>query len=176
MNNNKIVYISKEDCEKRGLIRLENGNYYKLRTIEKYAINGYLDGAKYDVTTLLSTANTFYKDYYVAGIDRLSAINPSKIMVNGSGNTQQAQRISEAIDRYNRAIRVLPKQMLNIVKKVCCRDEEIINPRISKENEYIIHTYLRMLTLGLCLLTKHYSNINNKNYKTDGYLFVEKKD
>ena len=66
MDNNEFAYISKSDCEKRGLIKLENGGYYKRNTIEYYAAKGFLDGAKYDVITLVSTANTFYEDYYKA--------------------------------------------------------------------------------------------------------------
>lgn len=149
MENNKIVYITKKDCEKRGFIRLANGGCYKCNTIEKYVINGYLDNAKYDAITLLSTAYTFYKDYYDANIEKLSAIDPSKTVVDGTGNYQ----ISEATDRYNRAIRILPKKMLNIVKRVCCEDKEIL---VSNSNKHLFYIYIKLLTLGLCLLTKHY--------------------
>ena len=159
MENNKIVYITKEDCEKRGLIKLESGGYYKRNTIEKYAINGYLDNTKYDVITLLSTAYAFYQDYYEGGINKLSAIDPSKIMVDGSGNPLVSKKVTDAIDRYNNAIRILPRKMLSIVEKVCCEDKEIIATGTPTEKEYQKHIYLRMLTLGLCLLTKHYKSV-----------------
>jgi hypothetical protein len=160
MDNNEIAYISKEDCEKRGLIKLETGGYYKLNTIEKYAINGYLDGAKYDAITLLSTANTFYEDYYTARIDKLSAIDPSKIMVDGQGNSHESKIVSEATDRYNKAIKILPKKMLNIVKRVCCEDKEITT--IPSINKHLKCIYFKLLILGLSLLTKHYNETNHK--------------
>ena len=160
MDNNEIAYISKEDCEKRGLIKLETGGYYKLNTIEKYAINGYLDGAKYDAITLLSTANTFYEDYYTARIEKLSAIDPSKIMVDGHGNSYESKIVSEATDRYNKAIKMLPPKMLSIVKRVCCEDKEI--SIFSTTNEHLKHTYFKLLILGLSLLTKHYKETNHK--------------
>jgi hypothetical protein len=160
MDNNEIAYISKEDCEKRGLIKLETGGYYKLNTIEKYAINGYLDGAKYDAITLLSTANTFYEDYYTARIDKLSAIDPSKIMVDGQGNSRESKIVSEATDRYNKAIKILPKKMLDIVKRVCCEDKEITT--IPSTNKHLKCIYFKLLILGLSLLTKHYNETNHK--------------
>ncbi len=167
MENNEIVYISKEDCEKRGLIKLETGGYYKLNTIEKYTINGYLDGAKYDAITLLSTANTFYEDYYIAGIEKLSAIDPSKIMVDGHGNSRESKTVSEATDRYNKAIKILPPKMLSIVKRVCCEDKEIST--LSTTDEHLKCIYFKLLILGLSLLTKHYKETNHKINKCSFY-------
>ena len=160
MDNNEFAYISKSDCEKRGLIKLENGGYYKRNTIENYAAKGFLDGAKYDVTTLVSTANTFYEDYYKARIEKLSAIDPSKIMHANKGNYYESKEISEATDRYNNAIRILPKKILDVVKRVCCEDKEINT--LCTTNEHLKYIYFKMLILGLSFLTKHYKETNHK--------------
>lgn len=161
MEDTKFAYVSKEECIKKGFIRLKNGGFYKLSTIEKYAISGYLDHAKYDAATLLSTADKFYEDYYTANINKISAINPEKTRVDCKGRRREPKKVLEAIDRYNKAIRILPKKMLDIVERVCCEDKEIAFPR--NANERIIQIPLKILTTGLCLLTEHY----NKNHKTN---------
>lgn len=156
MEDTKLAYISKEECIKKGFIRLKNGGYYKLSTIEKYATRGYLDHAEYDAATLLETADNFYKDYYTADINKVSAANPGKTRVNCKGRRREPQKVLEARDRYNKAIRILPQKMLDIVKRVCCEDKDIVFP--PNANERIIRIGLKTLTTGLCLLTKHYTN------------------
>ena len=165
MENNELIYFSKEDCIKRGFIRLSDGTIYKCNTIERYAIKGFLNGAEYDVDELLLAAKTLYKDFYDANIENTSSNNPLKIKVDGQRNSEGSEEISYAMKRLNKALKTLPWKTQNIVIRVCCEDKDIIVAGTKEQRIRLARYALEILKLGLCKLVKHYSSIEMQRLK-----------
>ena len=104
MENNNLNYISKQDCVKRGLTKLQNGRIYKRNTIERYAHKGFLNGAEYNVDELLLAARDLYKDYYRGGIEKNSSNDPCKIKVDGHSDIEGSEETEYHYKRFIKAI------------------------------------------------------------------------
>jgi hypothetical protein len=88
-------------CERRGIIQTDDGKKYKQCTLERYAAKGYLDGEKYDGQQLLGAGLRLARDYYLAGLDNVSANDVSKVRVDGGGKgNEPAENFPEQLRLY----------------------------------------------------------------------------
>ena len=160
MENNDLNYISKQDCIKRGLIRLKTGGYYKLCTLEKYARKGLLDGTMYDVSELLLAGAYLHKDFIDGKIGKVSTVNLEQEKVDGGLLDGYTEKVIDARDKYNKAIRMLPKEFLSVVTTVCCLDKEITTLGGKWKKQQLKYHAIEMLKFGLCRLARYYRRIN----------------
>lgn len=146
-------------CERRGIIQTDDGRKYKQCTLERYAAKGYLDGEKYDGHQLLGAGLRLARDYYLAGLDNVSANDVSKVRVDGGGKGNESDTILFAKQRYNRASNDVPYEFWGVVRTVCCADVDIIGDlkqQSKRQKQYRTQVLLALLRMGLVRLVEHY--------------------
>ena len=163
MSEENITYISKADCIKRGLTRCSNGLYKRFNTLEKYALQGHLHGARYETALLVLAGNILYRDYYKSRINKIATSNPSKIKVDIDSFSIQSDEVLIAKDLYNKAMRSIPKEFWRSVVAVCCRDEEVHTFGTKWQKERQRYHSIELLKLGLCRLADFYKHQNKYN-------------
>lgn len=154
-----LDYLTKEDCIRKGLVRTEDGQYYKRNTIERYEAKGYLDGGKYDGQQLLAAGLRLAKDYYLSKIGSVSANDVSKVKVDGGGSGVLSDTTLFARDRFNNACRAIPYEFWGEVSRVCCDDVDIIgelDDGSKRQRQYKKTILLELLKMGLARLVEHY--------------------
>ena len=154
-----LDYIDKQECERRGLVRTEDGKYYKRNTLERYEAKGYLDGEKYDSQQLLSAGLRLAKDFYLSRLAVVSANDVSKVRVDGCGSYATSDTILFALDRFHDACRAVPYEFWGVVSNVCCDDVDVLkNIKGSSERQNTQQRVLLMalLKMGLARLVEHY--------------------
>lgn len=155
-----LKYIDKQDCERKGLVRIADGKYYKRNTLERYEDKGYLDGGKYDSQQLLAAGMRIGADYYLSKINSVSANDVSKVKVDGGGTMSLSDAVLFARDRFNSACRAIPYEFWPTVSKICCDDIDLIgeikgNARDKLYQKFLIASLLKM---GLARLVDFYRN------------------
>ncbi len=95
--------------------------------LQKYAMAGYLDfGSKrYSTADRLNAGLQLYTDFILGGGDGVKANDVGKIKVDGGGNGERSVMCLHHLDLYRKAIRVIPKEFLSVVRLVCLEDKEI---------------------------------------------------
>lgn len=96
-----------------------------MTVLEQYYIRGVLDlKAKDSYTALarLSAGKLFAKDEYLARISNLKSTDPANIRVDGSGGGELSDKALFHRDRYNKALRAVPKEFLAVLRRVCVED------------------------------------------------------
>lgn len=160
MTEENITYISKEDCIKKGLTRCSNGLYKKFNTLERYALQGLLNGARYDTDQLVLAGNILYRDYYKSRINKITTSDPSKIKVDTNSIFITPLDVLIARDSYNKAMRSIPTEFWRYVVTVCCRDEDIHTFGTKWQKERQRYHAIEMLKLGLSRLVEYYRTTN----------------
>ena len=153
-----LDYIDKQECEKRGFRRTKDG-IYKLNTLEKYCESGWLDygSLKNSALDRVSAGNRLGRDFYMSGIDTVSANDVRRVKVDGSGSGILSDKILDARDRFNKACAAIPHEFWGVVSKVCCDDVEVEIPNGSaRQKAYAKHNMALLLCLGLDRLIEHY--------------------
>lgn len=124
-----------ENTDKKGLMRRgfqcgEDGVWRKLNALEHLKEGGWLEygDRRFTGEDRVSIGNRFYKDYQISGGDGVSALDPAKIRVDGSGDMAQPEEIATAGDRFRKALRVIPVGCLEVVRQVCLEDRDITAP------------------------------------------------
>ena len=176
MSEENLNYFSKTDCIKRGLTKCSNGLYKRFNTLERYALQGHLNGTRYDNALLVLAGNILYRDYYKSRINKIATSDPSKIKVDMDRFSIQPDEVLIAKDLYNKAMRSIPKEFWRSVVTVCCRDEEVHTFGTKWQKERQRYHSIQLLKLGLCRLADHYKqqkkyNHNNIN-QTISYLHI----
>jgi hypothetical protein len=154
-----LDYIDRKECERRGLVRADDGKYYKRNTLERYEAKGYLDGEKYDSQQLLSAGLRLAKDFYLSRLAVVSANDVSKVRVDGCGNSNTSDSILFALDRFHDACRAVPYEFWGVISNVCCDDIDIIGEITEdskRQKQYRTQVLLALLRLGLVRLVEHY--------------------
>ena len=156
MTNNNLHYVTKQECIKKGTIKLRNGKTYTPNILETYAIKGFLEGTDYDIIELLLAGKRIYRDFYEAKIENITANDPSRIIVDGRDSYNESDKVTSSSKRFNKAIKSLPKNTLSIVTRVCCEDKDIIVTGNKEERIRSAEHSLELLKLGLSELVNHY--------------------
>lgn len=154
-----LDYIDGKECERRGLVRTEDGKYYKRNTLERYEAKGYLDGEKYDSQQLLSAGLRLAKDFYLSRLSVVSANDVSKVRVDGCGNANTSDSILFALDRFHDACRAVPYEFWSVISNVCCDDIDIVGEvdgESKRQKQYQKQVLLALLRMGLARLVEHY--------------------
>ena len=154
-----LDYLTKEDCIRKGLVRTEDGQYYKRNTLERYEAKGYLDGGKYDSQQLLAAGQRLWKDYYLSKIGSVSANDVSKVKVDGGGSGVLSDTTLFARDRFNNACIAVPYEFWPAVSNVCCDDIDIlkeIKGESERQNTQQRVVLISLLKMGLARLVEHY--------------------
>lgn len=155
-------YVSKQDAEKKGLVKTEGGKYYRYNTLERYAAQGVLDGGRYSSADRLSAGQRLYRDYYLSRIESVSANDVRKVKVDGCGDYNQSVASLAAADRFRKAIKAIPAEFWPYVRRVCLNDEPLSTKEKGRKRLYDRYHAKYMLRLGLDRLVDFY--IKKKNF------------
>ena len=158
--SNNLHYINKQNRTNKETIRLKNGATYTLNTLEKYALEGFLDGTECEIIELLLAGKILYRDFYNAKIENITANDPSRLIVDGREGFTESDTTMSASDKFNSAIQSLPKKTLSIVTRVCCDNKDIIVTGNKEQRIYEAQQSLELLKLGLTELVKHYKSLD----------------
>ena len=154
-----LDYIDRKFEEKKGIEELPDGKKYKNSTLEKYYQKGYLDGSKYDSLDLYKAGMKIFNAYTKKGGNGVKAIDPSKIRVDGGGGMADSEFIDLWQGRYERALRVLPREFKDIVVDVCCEDVDILRNIKTKSERQATQqrqVLMALLRFGLVRLVEYY--------------------
>lgn len=152
-------YLTKEECIKRGIVRTADNKYHKLTMLSKYLVSGWLDFGtrRYSAVDRVSAGLRLYRDYYHSNLNNVSANDVSRVKVDGHGNGITPEFVLDAQDKYNKAIRSMPREFWGIVSRVCCEDKGfILNGESDRKKVYSKHRQAMVLCLGLDRLIEHY--------------------
>jgi len=140
----------------------------KLSVLELYEKKGLLNyGSKrWTSTDRLIAGRQLLEDYYKSGISSVKAIDYSIDKVDGSSGCAEGRLI--ALDRYNKAIRVLDAKQLKVITKVVLFNEKwkpLGSERIRAHKMYLA---MHVLCWGLDRLISHY--LKKKQYKVQSQM------
>ena len=154
-----LDYIDRLECERRGFVKGADGLYYKLNSLERLARDGYLDfgNPRYSSMERVSAGNKLGSDYRKSHIEGSGVVDPTKVRVDGGGNSNTPDGVLFAQDRFNKAIRVLPYEFLEVVHRVCCEDLDLyVAEKSERAKTHAKHRQAMVLCLGLDRLVEHY--------------------
>lgn len=148
MIKSEVEYVTKADCIEAGFVKLPGKCIQKLSTLELYATKGYLDfGSKnFNSNDRVNAGHTLAADYYLGGLNQMSAVNPEKIRVDGGGSIVGAEKKAFHEDRFRKAIRVIPREFLAVVHHVVIEDKPIKVVGTDRE----VNKKLFLLRVDLC--------------------------
>lgn len=99
---------------------------FKPNTLQRYGADGYLDlGGKYSAIDRISAGSQLYVDCYLGGVNRVGAIDPERIRVDGGGSAEQSTKCMFHFDRYQKAMLSVPLEFRAVVRRVCIEDKPI---------------------------------------------------
>lgn len=96
-----------------------------MSVLERYYADGVLDlksTRDYTALSRLSAGLVLAKDAYLARISNIKSTDLSKIRVDGCCGSEETEKTLFHRDRYNKALRAIPREFLNIVHHVCIDD------------------------------------------------------
>lgn len=109
------------------LVRLDDGQYYKLNQLERYNEKGWLNYGRRGITPMerLTAGLRFQKDFYHSRIDTMTAINWAKERVDTSPNTEMPPFVWDARKRFICALRAIKAEHLRAVQVVALEDRPL---------------------------------------------------
>lgn len=148
MIKSEVEYVTKADCIEAGFVKLPGKCIQKLSTLELYATKGYLDfGSKrYTANDRVNAGHTLASDYYLGGLNQVSAVDLAKIRVDGGGSIVGAEKKAFHEDRFRKAIRAIPREFLSIVHHVVIEDKPLKVVGTDRE----VNKKLFLLRVDLC--------------------------
>lgn len=152
-------YITPEELEKRGFVREKDGMFYKLNTLERYGRDGWLDfgDKRYSTMDRISAGNRLGRDFYLSGLEPVSANDVRRVRVDGHGSGALSVKMLEALERFNAACRAVPFEFWGSVNRVCCEDRELdVQGSSERQKIYAKHRAAVLLCLGLDRLIGYY--------------------
>lgn len=152
-------YVNKKELEAKGYTRNDDGIFRKLNTLEFLGKKGWLDygNQRFTAQDRISAGNRLANDFEIANLEGVSANDVSKIRVDGRGAYNVSQTISEAEDRYLKAMNSIDRDLWGRVRKVCIEENFLGENTGNKYKDIKNKTYeYTMLCIGLDELIKHY--------------------
>lgn len=152
-------YVNREELKKRGFVREKDGLFHKLNTLEQYARDGWIEfgDKRYSALDRVGAGNRIGRDFYLAGLEAVSANDIRRVRVDGRGAAILPLKMLEARERFNRAMQQVPFEFWPVVSRVCCEDKEfVISGGSERQKAYAKHRAAMLLCLGLDRLVAHY--------------------
>ena len=127
MKKAEVEYVSRKDCEDAGFVRVPGRPIQKLSTLQVYETKGYLDygDQKYTSMDRVAVGLQLATDFYLGGLNTVSAVDVGKIRVDGGGSIVGAERKAFHEDRYRKAIATVPAEFWEVVRLVVIEDKPI---------------------------------------------------
>ena len=166
-------YITKEECERRGIIRGKDGIYRKLTTLEKYFSKGWLDFGSKNILSAwrIAAGIRFHDDFDASFFNCTPAIDLEKIKVDGGKSQNLPDSALDARFRVRAAVEAIGKPYNTLVYCVCGEDKPISIKRISvAQYRHDLELAKEYLCLGLDKLVNHYGlAMKQRKSKITGY-------
>ena len=142
-----IKYTSKQDSINNGIVK-KNGKIYKLSTLEIWYSKGYLDYeySKYSAEERLECGLKLALDYHIINRANLHSSHLINTKVDNN-KSPQSVALMNAMNRFNKAIRSVPKEFWSVVRYVCIEDKELIAPKHFSERQKSYFLYLHRIDL-----------------------------
>lgn len=131
---------------------------YKQTTLERYACAGWLDFGLAANTALdrVCAGKRLYCDWYLSGLPVLSAVDQSKIKVDGGGgDTGEGSRLDH-LQAYNEAAKTVPPEFWTVVYRVCIEDKSLKAEGSALQVKRELYAQKVDLCRGLDRLVAHY--------------------
>lgn len=127
MKKAEVEYVSRKDCEDAGFVRVPGRPIQKLSTLQVYETKGYLDygDQKYTSMDRVAVGLQLATDFYLGGLNTVSAVDPGKIRVDGGGGSFGAEKRQFHEDRYHKAMAIIPTEFREVVRLVVIEDKPI---------------------------------------------------
>ncbi len=153
-----MEYVTPDECYRKGLVRGDDGLYYKLNTLERYGRDGWLNfgDPEYSAVDRVSAGSRLWRDFYHGKVASTGVNDLAKVRVDGCGSGDLTARVLDARDRFNKAIASIPKEFAPAVIRVCCDDLEFAVKGSDRQKMYAKHRQAMLLCCGLDRLIEHY--------------------
>ena len=162
----KLKYTSKQDAKDKGLTK-KDGVFYKATLLELWYNKGWLEfeQSPFSAEDRLKCGLKLALDYQIVSRMYLHAsyIMNSKIDISHHSFDRQK---TEAESRYLKAVKAVPSEFWNIVRKICIEEQEPVVPKNISERQKTYFYYLCRTDLcrGLDRLIELYNHkLKNKN-------------
>ena len=152
-------YINREELEKRGKESKKDGMFHQLNVLERCSRDGWLDfgNRRYSAMDRVSAGNRLGRDFYLSGLETVSANDVRRVRVDGSGTVSLPEKMLLARDRFNKAMCAIPYEFWPVVSRVCCEDKEFeVENGSERQRAYARHRSAILLCLGLDRLIGYY--------------------
>lgn len=154
-----VDYINKQDCERLGFIRLQDGTLYRQSVLEKYKSKGWLSfgNSRYSEDDRMKAGCRIAQDYYHGRFVAEGIIDYTKPRVDNSVRNELSPAVLDARTRFIKAMSCLDKKQSFVIRQICCENAPIKIPNIRKD-QYIHDLELLKETVcrGLDCLIEHY--------------------
>lgn len=142
-----MKYTTKQDVANKRIIK-KDGKILKLSVLEFWYSKGYLEFNKsqYTADERLKYGLRLSLDFQIINRANIHSgyIQNSKI---DKINNSQSVALLDAMNRYNKAIKAVPKEFWSIVRKICIEDKELKIPEKISERQKAYFLYLSRIDL-----------------------------
>lgn len=157
-------YTAKQDAVNKGLVK-KNGVFYKKSLLEIWYSKGWLDlpNSRYGADDRLRCGMALALDCRIIERANLHSGHIFNTKVDVS-DTAESRALSDAKDRYNKAIRAVPAEFWPIVRQICIEEYEPVAPASMSERQKTYFYYLNRIDLcrGLDrIMATHLKRENN---------------
>lgn len=161
MNNN---YVSKKDCQNKGFIKTGKV-LYKMNVLERYLKKGWLrfGSNKYTDEERFRAAMKFYSDFRKGHILGVTSSSWGLEKIDGR-NTNSKEDFFDIRNRYFSALKSIPPEFWEVVRKVCIEDMDLEIESCSSARRKLEMSFAlkRDLCRGLDRLIKFYLSYKNE--------------
>ncbi len=140
-------YTSKQDVIKKGIVK-KDGKIRKLSILEIWYSKGYLEyeKSKYTADERLECGLKLALDYQIINRANIHSGYIQNTRIDKTNNLQSIALL-DAMNRYNKAIKSVPKEFWSIVRKICIDDCDIIFSKNTSERQRAYFYYLSRIDL-----------------------------
>lgn len=142
-----MKYTTKQDVANKGIVK-KNGKIMKLSVLEIWYSKGYLESEKsvYSADERLRCGLALALDFQI--INRAN-IHSGYIQNSKIDKISQSQSVAllDAMNRYNKAIKSVPKKFWSIVRRICIEDNDLIFPKKLSERQRAYLLYMSRIDL-----------------------------
>ena len=138
----KLTYTSKKDALDKGFCK-KKSQIYKKTVLEMWFDKGWLelDDSQFDGALRLEYGLRLMFDFSIINKSNIRS-NLSELDIVDCKNNFINSSLPDSINRYNKAIRSVPKEFWPIVKTICLDDQTPVFPKDLSERQKAYSYYL----------------------------------
>lgn len=155
-----IKYTSKQDAINKGIVK-KNGVFCKQSVLETWHSKGWLelDHSRFSGDDRLRFGLKFIGDYQYLRRSQITTVSLENNKINVSSRIQ-SDNLLDAIDRYRKALRSIPREFWPMVRRICLEDLPPEYPASisDRKKAYLSFLYRTDLCRGLDYVIEAYTH------------------